>query len=789
MAPPLYPGTGATYQGIPCQSAAFTVPFGVASGHGSIVVPQTEWVRRFQGDPWKPHGEAGGSKAGFTSIRGATDASADQAALSNPLEIRGPLVFSRGGDTVTLPRIYVAEAGCEDERRSDEAADRGLIRVQLADVRHLWSRGDVHGEYNILKSRKGINPAKRGTVVVNANEVGDFEPWSVKPSGEAYNLLDLVQLCMSRLPGGVRLVESAESERAKGLVPANLRYVGESASSVLSELCAAWNFRLVYDPVADVCSLWRFGEGAPKHAEQGATTLSLSFGSVAINERSVRNRSRRTQFHYRPKSVRVLGKKIIREVVRELELCGELDGEVVPLAVALAGQKPTFNIHDAARWVLLPPEMQSAWRGGIPDTTVTELRRWCFRWARLNDGDRAGFPPILPYRARSMVDGSRRVPVVWADLYGEESYATWKKKIATTKDEIRLRARATIERLTSELSQAEQARLRLEVRQAGALAGFLDGESPLDLEAPLAEPELSRYDANLRRIQDDLLAQLRAVQKDTELAIAATEEGELRQVNRPFAKIDPAIYNIDDQGVVRFRRLVGLIDSFPGPSLDPAAPLSNLTGAAFGGDNPRAPTKYVLGMQAMRTTPPPSIRMLFAYESSPLADLRREEVVRKREFDKSADYRDYYNVLGGRDAKGKVVILNPAGEEPAAGSAKEVPRVVRHDLRQWIDIDGRTNKNELDAFAVSVIRRELEGPDQSKGEVGESASYYPIACTGAVSEVGWELASNGRAKTTWNVGVDPAIERQQTQIRIPGTGGLGTGPGSMLNPNVGGKPE
>lgn len=273
-------------------------------------------------------------------------------------------------------------------------------------------------------------------------------------------------------------------------------------------------------------------------------------------------------------------------------------------------------------------------------------------------------------------------------------------------------------------------------------------------------------------------------------------------------KRGPSSYQVGPDGVVRFERLIGTINLISSSSesthaltgiVRPGAvtlqsTLSGVQGQAL--EHARIASQIakinpIRAMEQLDTAP--AALMLFAFECTPrtrayIGSLAAEGLApdpAPTARDKAqTDYADQYVYLGDL-AGGKPRQLNPGGVEPA-GSATLYPRVVQHDMQLWRDIAGQTNRETLDAMAASIVERELAGDEQSSGESGETVLFLPITPTGAVAYVEHSLSANGVSSTRWKSGVDNQTEaRQTTQLRVAGTAGLGTKPGSIVNPSVG----
>ncbi|MCR4294101.1 MAG: hypothetical protein NUW21_01095, partial [Elusimicrobia bacterium] len=683
-----------TYQGMPCQSGSFSQPYGLAAGTGSVVMPQKAWAKLIVGDPWEIHGA---SQNTLTESREEPSSDAPPDSLTSTLAIRGPLVFRHGAKTITLPRIYLSDAGVEDAKRSAETVDVGLIRVPLVSVTYLWAtRGDICGRYNVLKRNAGMmraKPLKTDTRdAAPTIDPKDFEPDSLRPDGGAYTLLDMVKLCLSRLPGSLGIVEGAETQAAAGIVPVGLDYADAPlASKVLAELLRAWDFRFVYDPIADRAEIWRVNTGQPFVSEQGVVTrmtFETSTGKIAIAPGSILDRKRSTQHFLKPRSVRVVGRPVIREAKVDLELAGEINGEVVPLDAALAFHG--FTRKDAARFVLLPSEAQKRWKIEglrlVNDFTVSELRRWAFKMAKFREsGFGAGFRPILKYRAKSMIDGTEREPVVWADYHDEAIFRLWRTEIVGKIAAIQIRAVAELERLRPKLDALSELLLARELARANAagengLAAFIRELTSL-ADLPLATTtEWSAAQKRLRAMQRDLIAITNLSDRRREV-IYETEERETAIANRYGEVMNPALYKVDDQGNVEFTRLVGHIQYLRAEGQDPAPP------------DPVRPFSTVREQMALISDEEPTLRILFAYISTPASRraarlLEAEQSAGTDEdaaaraahpdLDKSADNIDHFNYLGGL-VGGKPVRLNPDNVEPES-SANLYPERVAHDL-------------------------------------------------------------------------------------------------------------
>ncbi len=813
-----------TYQGVPCLEAEYTNPQGTQSGAGYVVMTAEGFAElRIDGsDAWAPL-PAGplGTTERDPGAGGAIPA------LGAGLKIRGDLVFERVGDTaVPLIGLYVTEAGVKEVTRSAEfKLDRGKVRVPLGDIRMLWGRGDMGGPYNVTRRGVAIRGFSQTVDRPDAEGLG-FLPESLRPDGKPYTLADLIRICLRRLPGRLTLSgPAAEIAAAEDIVPVNLMCAGESALSVLNGLLAAWNFRFVYDCFGNTAQVWRFDVGKPAAEDSGGVLTSLAMPTAAktiqVDPKGVPSRFRLQRFFYRPRAVRVVGRPIIREVrVDGLELVGELpNGTVAPLDDCLAaitvpnaavlGPFNKSNPDDLsarppvekaapskarrgmtraelARWVLLNQDEQRAWRdGALTSDAIAALRRWGFKWFRLPESA-APFTPILSYRARAVSAGRPAKPAVFADLFDEVSFEAWGKSY---QEAIAALQNIRFDFLTSTDTNDPVAAVQ-EALSPGLFGIFTGGNTigpdgsievdlPADVRTRIIDEVLEQFNAA------DNAVRARIAQESKE--IAESEANEIRFFNLYRRKVNPALYEVDPTGVVRFARVIGAVQLAPGRGADVSLEQAAGPARRFNG----LPV-YVSEGAALETNPRVSI--IFAYESSPRARRAAPSFGPGYSVDPSGDktsdsYKDLYNFLGtleaSKDAKGSaatVTHLNPAGIDPP-NAADLFPRVVRHDMKLYVDIDGRSNEADLDAFARSVVRRELEGETQMRGEEGEASAYYPLQPTGAVSSITWALRPTKRgalAKTRWNVGDESQLRaRGMTMNRSTGTNGLGTLPGGV----------
>ncbi len=676
-------GVRISFQGLPCLRGHFHNIQGTRSGSGSVIVT-TEDTRnlKLNGDPWARL-DAGSAHTVVPETRDGLPAS-----LGAGIRIRGELEFKHGPHVVTLPHLYVSDEGLADVYRSDELRDRGLARIPLVDIRYLWSRGDVHGDYNV--TRKGI--LRRGFEgTVDRTDAAGFGllPESVKPGGDPYTLRDLIDLCLTRLPGQLSLVgPKDELAAAKKIIPLNVVWKAESALNALDNLLATWNFVFVYDAFGHTAQVWRASEGAIRpNGESGVRVGSLTFagaaGTTSIPGDTIRERHRTTRYFYRPRVVRVVGKPVIREVrIDDLEPVGEVDGEIVPLDEALASlrtERPQpgapdppgtdeeatpgrMSRADAARWVLLPTKAQRAWRKySLSDHEIKQLHKWAFKWFRLPEWAQ-GFLPMLPYRARAAVVGGNERPLVFADSFGEIPFEQWVAKFEAQRVQV-----------TAQLRQATAEGL--------AAAGKLREEFGEFSEVPRFKA--AALNSVLNEITEDLrIAAAKARIEERE--IAASERNELRLYNlylAPRTDVD-----IDGRnGVLRFGDVVGTIhlsrarattsiskiQGASGLSQGPTGNPANVTGQGL-----QVATEvfgepiYVASQTSLKLRPRASI--VFAYESSMRARASLDALAASDErmkafllglepsFDKVNDYEDSYSFLGDAPTGRRDVLPDPA---------------------------------------------------------------------------------------------------------------------------------
>lgn len=766
-----------SYQGIPCLYGAWENRQGTESGHGSVVMTAESFgALKISGDPWAPLA---------LTPTGTTDRNAPAGpapALGAGLQVRGALVFDHGdAPAVVFPQLYLSDLGVEDLRRSVERkADRGLVRVPLVDVRYLWSRGDVHGAYNVRVKgiRRDAPPA--------------FDPESLRPNGKPYTLADLIQICLSRLPGRVSLTGDAEEIRsADAIEPHDVVWIGESAVDALNRLLRAYDFRFVYPGFGHEAQIWRVGRGAPKANDAGGVLVSLTLPpEKQIAPQTVRSRKRTAAFAYKPRSVRVVGRPIVREVrVSGLVPVGEKFGELVPLDEALA----QFGVErfEAAKMVLLSDQELRGFRrstAGLSDLAIKEIRRWAFKWFALPETAR-GYLPILPRRARATVEGGRGTPAVFADTFEEVPLAlvqvqyerkrveikaaieAIKKRAAATKEAANVPTAPPTEPIPSDDSFDGSG---FGSRNLGNLEFGEHGEGRIATERAVRED----LDTVLRRELGDRIdaeAAHRILSAQRDLAtIAESEADEVRFYNVFLAPISPSDYSIDgERGLVMFDGPIGNIDT--GGRVAP----ETLTLPFSGRDVVAQPVRTIHAVEQGRLSLDPRVAIVFAYESSPRARAQAVLTGTQTPLDKGVDYEDHYTFLGTLAPGGKaleVQHLNPEGVEPP-DAAELYPLVLRHDLRMFVDVEGTSNRPDLDVVAKDLVRRALDGPDQMHGEDGEATTFYPIQPTGAVTSCSWavEQVGNGTvARTRWRAGWGTDLRGGPAAWQTPGNNGLGT---------------
>lgn len=850
-----------TYQGIPCLYGEYTNPQGIASGSGYVVMTQENFGKLVidASDAWSP---LVASEPG-TSDRNPTGGG-QIPGLGAGIKIRGDLVFTRaGGGTKALTGIYVADDGVTDERRSAERKkDRGLVRVPLRDVRWLWSRGDFFGRYNWPSRATQLESTTTG------ERLPALESDSTTKDGGAYTLVDMIRICLRRLPGGLTLAgPAAEIAEAAKIIPIKIDYRGDGAAEVLGRLISLYNFRFVIDLESNQAQIWRFNEGRTEASEDGGVLTALSFQTLAsrvsVDPKSVLRRMRSKQYFYRPRAVRVVGRPVIREVrIEGLELVGELpDGSIAPLDECLAtislpasippgetgtgtgtgGSGPSSDTSvldpshaghvvlgpgahpggtgrapigsqapaagstatptgaapaptptpppaptgngpramtrlDAASWVLLHPDQQVSWRNySLTQDQVAALRRWAFKWFRIPERLSPAFAPILPQRAQALVNGQRRKPAVFADLFDEVPFGRWGAVHEAALADLAERA-ARIEEGRPSLK--DQIAAVDEALDPGKFALFGSGEVVTsETRKRIAKEVIEKMnaDADLAR------AAIRVESRE----IAESEANEIRFWNHYHVKVNPAVYEVDPAGIVRFQRIIGAVQLAQGRAEGNPALTS---GGGPVGSGAGVPV-YVSEGATLKLNP--TVAIILAYTSNPRARALGlsfgSPYVKDPSGDKSADYVDQYSFLGtlSGDKAGGVQHLNPGGVEPKDAHLL-FPRVVRHELKCFEDVNGVTNRAELDAVAKDIVKRELEGLDRTTGESGEAANFYKIQPTGAVTSVTWAAQRTSKgpvARTRWEAGVKPDAPRPGGGWTTERTGG---DPGGPTAPDEGG---
>lgn len=225
-------------------------------------------------------------------------------------------------------------------------------------------------------------------------------------------------------------------------------------------------------------------------------------------------------------------------------------------------------------------------------------------------------------------------------------------------------------------------------------------------------------------------------------------------VNAPLYAQPPSEYSLDlERGLVSFAAPVGFI-----------SPEARLEAPELG---------------AIVATPPPRVRITFAYRDSPAA---REALARlggdtggPQVGDGAGQLppaghgpdqvRHHFSALFQRGPRGPELI-NPDLREPKAlGERERYPLVIHDDgLQLYATLDGRSNAAELERRAREIAAQHLIGDDDQDGEDGTGVGFYAIQPSSRIQRVEWE-GGDGVALTRWTID-NPAAAKATLAARI-----------------------
>lgn len=379
MAPIFVEGLTVTFQGYLCAPLfEFNRSAGLEPDFGFVLVPKSEF-KNFK----------------IKEVDVGTGLTRDKAAKpeGGGFETTGALVIReavRGAGGRDEVHEVVAEGLLLSERAvesffTDDEGDP-LCKVELTDIRALWgSRGVVFGWFNVPLQGAGAQKFSKGeartrdasTAPPPGDEVAAYVPGSLR-NGKPWTLRQVLEeRVLPKLHGRPRLVRVPEA--LAGFVPTGHVWNGALAKQALADLLAEAQTVLALNLDGTV-SLWLENEGPLGEVGGGRITYDPSSPNV---DPRVSDARRLAASFLIPNVVLVLGGPVIETARERLEAVGELAGEVVPLAEALAGIG--LSLAQARRLAVLPHEKRAAF-AALSEDGLREFEKWAFRWFRVPGG-------------------------------------------------------------------------------------------------------------------------------------------------------------------------------------------------------------------------------------------------------------------------------------------------------------------------------------------------------------------------------------------------------------------
>lgn len=418
------PGLTIKYQGKVCMPTPFSLTrsTGLSSGSGYVHMHR---------DTFKTL-RVEGNVAGLDT----PDTIEEKAEVDEGFLSGGDLVFSEVDHlgvehSVTFKKVLLSENAVEVPLVFDDEQD--LVRVELSDIRSLWGkRGVVCAVINVPVQKStgtagaGDNATREANAPVFLTESlnGALGPWTLEEV--------LTQIVLPNLPGSPKLKRLPEG--AAGAIPTGHVWNGELAIDALRALLSEFSLELALNPDSSV-SLWNKGEGDLQSFLDGKL---IAYGltpegklTPEIDPRVAHARPR-VSWKFPPDVCVVLGSDTIEGFRSELQPVGEVDGKLLPLSEAL--EKIDLDLEIASRLAVLPSGRQDALaldailgslaKAGTsvdvapsPERSMTEFRRWAFKWFRMPEADLKKLP-ILAHQARTSADGTLDAPKVSSESHG-----------------------------------------------------------------------------------------------------------------------------------------------------------------------------------------------------------------------------------------------------------------------------------------------------------------------------------------------------------------------------------
>lgn len=689
----------------------------------------------------------------------------------------GQLVFQEvleNGVThkVVWDQILVTERGVEVAYADDDPT-REAVRVELTDIRYLWrTRGllssliniptqgkpakasggatqsggggtssqeeQLSSALNALGAAAGAGTPASGLIQGAAGAAaatkfgatggGDFTPGSMN-EGKPWTVETvLAKKIFPELPGTPRLrVQSprpAFLDKIVGPKQWDCILPKDALAQVLDEfqLDLALNLRSVSFQNRECASVtvWAKNEGELQLEPDRGDAATQKFTTFDTTDAScdprIAESRKATPFRHVPACVVVIGAPRIKADRRKLEPVGfNRKGEIVPLEQAL--QEIGLSLDFAQIFAILTHEQRST-HLGVSQEGVREFERWAFKCFQLPGGvernsDRL---PILDSRAAVNSSGQflpLRVfsenftvarPLDLRDLFALQPILNKSVKKLLEIEEINKREldagspeeskalkdrKAALEIEVKKLAELEQ-KIRTQPPKASPSAGINAALDALNLAASGATPASGQITA----AQEALAAALKKLLRIEHYIVT---------VNIPFGEQSSG-YKVDlERGLVTFESVQGHMFK-DGVPFEQGAYLK--AGAR--------------------------VELEFAYVNKPSRD---EQL--------TPDFR-YTLTVSREDGKAVVRKVRPDGAVPL--------KVHCPSLQEVVDVDGKSNKAELDVVAEKIAKDRLLVPQSVAGGVVEFAHPTPILNTGNVLSVAWHYGTDERPAVTAHVG-------------------------------------
>lgn len=660
-------GLTITFQGKVCSPVfSYTRPVGLSPGSGYV------HLHRAAFQEFKIVENVPGLDAVNTS--GGDTVSKPTGQVERGFLSAGTLVFEEVIDgvsrKVTWEQVLVSENAVEVPFAFDDEDD--LVRVEITDIRALYAkRGIVSASINVpMQKTQGPSSAAGTGGSATTQEKTNLPPFTPDSTngGTPWTLEEtLVRKVLPNLPGSPRLKRLPPGVGAAN--PIGHVWDGEWAVDCLRALMNEFRLEFALNLDASV-SFWKKGEGKIQDADGTEIQIGLEDGTRTQNvDPRVMSARPRVAYKHTPVAALVLGSPTIEGFKIDLEPVGEVDGVLYGLKDAL--EKIGLTVEVAEALAVLPSGRQDAvitdtllrlagQTAGAesisPEKSLTEFRRWAFKWFRLPGGMEKNRDklPILAKRARAATSGELDNAVVSSEGHGFSKSAYL----------------------------IELAANRPDLFAAGGGAGTGG-----------ASAEAQGF-----------------------AAVAASADQLLVGFNRAYA-VQANGYSIDkDRGLVMFDAPQGLLEE---------------TGKGH-------ETSRLKGDRNARVT----LEACF---------------VRKL----SQGYKHRYHVGYVRGAPGA-----------APSRVEEIPDgvaallIVRKDLQEIVDADGKSNRADLDAVAEKVATEALSVPNTVVGASVKFCRPVDVVNTGQVLSVTWST-DGGRPRVVAEIGAFAAFAADPQGSYLP----------------------